>query len=132
MTYLQVHMELLVTDWRTKPSQLPWTGNQPICQIVYISVFFLHTQEYYCSSWDLICLDIPKKTKQLWRSMSSIFFKSDLLISCAPPFGWGVESPTKFSKKGGLTGSQFLEGGCWKKGVSFFRRGEGSQFLHIN
>ena len=30
------------------------------------------------------------------------------------PFCWGgrVEPPTKFSKRGGLAGSQFLEGGC--------------------
>ena len=32
--------------------------------------------------------------------------------------GWGgVESPTKFSKRGGgLTGPRFLEGGCWERG----------------
>ena len=40
-----------------------------------------------------------------------------IFIFCAPPNlsagGGGVEPPTKFSKKGGgLTGSQFLEGGC--------------------
>ena len=32
-----------------------------------------------------------------------------------------VEPPTKFSKRGGrLTGSQLLEGGCWKRGGSLF------------
>ena len=41
---------------------------------------------------------------------------------------------TKFSKKegggeGGLTGSQFLEGGCWERGGDFFRDG-GAQYLH--
>ena len=39
-----------------------------------------------------------------------------IFIFCAPNLsagGGGVEPPTKFSKKGrGLTGSQFLEGGC--------------------
>ena len=37
-----------------------------------------------------------------------------------------VIHPTKFSKRQGLTGPQFLEGGCWeagKKGVTFFRGG---------
>ena len=35
-------------------------------------------------------------------------------------WGWGGEGGepfTNFSKKGGLTGPQFLEGGCWKRGV---------------
>ena len=43
-------------------------------------------------------------------------------IVCTPPFRWvrGVEAPAKFSKKGGLTGSQ-LEGGCWEKGGDFFK-----------
>ena len=43
LTYLQVHMDPHITDWITKPSQVPWTGNQPICQVVYLSVFCLHT-----------------------------------------------------------------------------------------
>ena len=33
--------------------------------------------------------------------------------------GGGVEHSTKFFKKGGLTGSQFLEGGCWERGLIF-------------
>ena len=35
--------------------------------------------------------------------------------------GWegGVEHSTKFFKKGGLTGSQFLERGCWERGLIF-------------
>ena len=32
-----------VTDSLTKPSQVPGTSNQPICQVIYISVFSLHT-----------------------------------------------------------------------------------------
>ena len=31
-----------------------------------------------------------------------------------------VEPPTKFSKRGGLTGPQFLEGGCWERGEWLF------------
>ena len=41
-----------------------------------------------------------------------------------------VEPPTKFSKKrvgggggGGLTGSRFLEEGCWERGDDLFRVG---------
>ena len=49
-----------------------------------------------------------------------LFLKSDLLTWCAPPFSWGVESPTKFGNKGGPRGSQFLEEGWWKKGDDFF------------
>ena len=33
-------MDPHVTDWLTKPIQVPW---QPICQVTYISVFSLHT-----------------------------------------------------------------------------------------
>ena len=35
--------------------------------------------------------------------------------------GGGVEPPTKFSKRGGLTGSQLLQEGSWERGVTFFR-----------
>ena len=52
----------------------------------------------------------------------------DVSHKCAsPPFllvgGEVVEPPTKFSKRGGggMTGSQFLERGCWRRGVTFFR-----------
>ena len=47
-----------------------------------------------------------------------------------PPYssGRGVEPPTKFSKRGGLTGPQLLEGVARKEGVTFFR--EGLQFSH--
>ena len=36
-------MDPHVTDWLTKASQVTGTGNQPICQVIYISVFCLHT-----------------------------------------------------------------------------------------
>ena len=35
--------------------------------------------------------------------------------------GWGVEPPTKFSKRAGLTGPQLLEGGYWERGGDFFQ-----------
>ena len=44
-----------------------------------------------------------------------------------PPFCWEgrggvvVALPTKFSKRGGLTGPQLLEGVAGKEGVTFFR-----------
>ena len=34
-----------------------------------------------------------------------------------------VEPTSKFSKRGGLTGSQFLEWGCWERGGDFFQGG---------
>ena len=47
--------------------------------------------------------------------------------SVHPPLlcvGGGVEPPIKFSKRGGgLTGPQFLEGGCREKGGGFFQGG---------
>ena len=42
--------------------------------------------------------------------------------------GGGIEPPTKFSKRGGLTGSQFLEGGCRERGGDSFQGR--LQFLH--
>ena len=41
-----------------------------------------------------------------------------------PPF-LGVEPPTKFSKKVGLTRSQFLKGVTWKEVGDFFKVGGG-------
>ena len=40
-----------------------------------------------------------------------------------PPF-LGVQPPTKFSKKVGLTRSQFLKGVTWKEVGDFFKGGE--------
>ena len=42
-----------------------------------------------------------------------------------PPFmlGGGVEPPTKFLKRAGLTGRQLLEEGFWEKGSDFFQGG---------
>ena len=42
---------------------------------------------------------------------------------CALPLsagGEGVEPPTKFPKRGGLTRPQLFEGGCWERGASLF------------
>ena len=48
-----------------------------------------------------------------------------VLIVCTPPFlqGGGGKPPTKFSKRGGLTGPTLLEGGCWERGGDFFQGG---------
>ena len=51
-----------------------------------------------------------------------------------PPF-LGVEPPTKFSKKVGLTRSQFLKGVTWKGVGDFFKgggEGEGCSFYFKN
>ena len=52
-----------------------------------------------------------------------------------PPFLWeggvGVETLTRFSKREGLRGSQFLEGVAGKEGVTFFRVGC-SFYIKIN
>ena len=51
---------------------------------------------------------------------------------CTPhPFlleGGRVDTPTKFSKRGSLTGTPFLDGGCWKRGSDFFQGGGGYSF----
>ena len=115
-------MDPHIIDWLTKPSQVPWTENQPIWQVVYIIVFCLHTlldcQEYNYSSWDLICPDVPKKTKSLWRSMLNIFLKWSTYMVCKPLFAGGLISMQIF-KRGDFTRSQFLEGGAcfWGGGV---------------
>ena len=50
-------------------------------------------------------------------------------IVCPPPLSaGGVKPPTKFSKRGGLTGPQLLEGSCWERGGDFFQEGAGVQF----
>ena len=55
------------------------------------------------------------------------------LAQCTlPPLSAGrgcVVAPTKLSERGGFTGSQFLEGGCWERGGDLFQGG-GLQFLH--
>ena len=39
-------------------------------------------------------------------------------------WGWGLEPSTQFSKRGGLTGPQSLEGVPGKEGGDFFQEGE--------
>ena len=41
-----------------------------------------------------------------------------------PLFAGGLSLLPNF-QKGGLTGFQFLEGGCWKRGGDFFEQREG-------
>ena len=43
--------------------------------------------------------------------------------------GGGIEPHTKFSKGGGLKGSQFLEGVAGKDGVTFFKGVGGAVFI---
>ena len=110
---------------------MPWTGNQPICQVVYISVFCLHSflrmsrvQLFF------VKLNMSRCTKKRLNAMAlkkyvKYFFKVVYLYSVQPPFccgGRGVESPTKISKKGPGK-SQFLERGCWRRWVTFFSQG---------
>ena len=64
-----------------------------------------------CRAWNVVCKNVNKKREN---------------IVGTPPLSAGgeVESPTKFSKRGGggLTGPQLLEGGCWeRRGGTFFR-----------
>ena len=37
--------------------------------------------------------------------------------------GGGGEPLKKFKKRGGLTGPQLLEGGCWERGDNVFQKG---------
>ena len=52
------------------------------------------------------------------------------ILYCAPPtpFCWGggggVGPPNKFLQGGGVTGSQFLGGGCWEDGHDLGRGGK--------
>ena len=80
----------------------------------------LTVEKYYCFTVEKSCKAFPS-----------------LFIVCTPPplsaggcgggrgggGGGGVEPPTKFSKRGGLTGTQFLEGGYWEIGCSFLQGG---------
>ena len=52
---------------------------------------------------------------------------------CTPPPPFlGVQPPTKFSKKVGLTRSQFLKGVTWKEVGDFFKGGGGCSFYLKN
>ena len=50
------------------------------------------------------------------------FFNVIYLHSVHPLSVEGSKVSYQFFKKGGLTGSQFLEGGCWKRGGGFFEQ----------
>ena len=65
-------------------------------------------------------LSFKKKTRLTVMNMLSKLLNSH---SVHPPLSDGgrVEPPTKFSKRGGLTGPQLLEGVAGKEGVTFFR-----------
>ena len=51
----------------------------------------------------------PKKMKGLTKSLT-LNFTQYINVVCIPVSAGGVEPPTKFSKKGGLTGPQLSEG----------------------
>ena len=63
---------------------------------------------------------VEKWIKKIEEDNTSISSSLETVMhSGHPPFFFlqgGVEPPTKFSKKGGLTGPQLLEGGCWERG----------------
>ena len=90
--------------WLTKPTQVPWTGNQPICQVVYISVFCLYIlswdrQKYNYYLWDLICPDVLKKVKWLRRCTLTIFFKVIYLHSVDHLSSGGLNLLPNFQKR---------------------------------
>ena len=75
-----------------------------------------------------------KKPYQIWIKPGSLHQSNFELckqhIGCTPPHplyfccggeGGGTEPPTKFFKKGGLTGSQFSEGSYWERGGWVFQ-----------
>ena len=74
-------------------------------------------------------LSFKKKTRLTVMNMHSKLLNSH---SVHPPLSDGgrVEPPTKFSKRGGLTGPQLLEGVAGKEGVTLIR--QGLQFSHKN
>ena len=80
----------------------------------------------------IICSKITKSCQE--KAVCLINFKNNLnhsVVPNPPPVsveGKGrVEPPIKISKREDLTGSQFLEGGCWEIGGDRF---QGVVFLH--
>ena len=110
---------------RTKPGPL----GRRLCQVVYFSVFCLHTlldcREYNYSS--LICPDVPRKAEWLQRCTLNIFLKWSTYIGCTPLSAGGLSF-----KKGGLSRSPFLEILAGKEGMTFFSRGRGCIFYIKN
>ena len=104
VTFLVRREMLCVWFWEiirlTKPSQVPWTGKEPICQVVYISGFRLDTlcEKYNYSSWDLICPHVPKKVEWLGRSMLNIFLKWSTYILYSPFSTGGLSLLQNFQK----------------------------------
>ena len=58
--------------------------------------------------------------KKVWRSYVS--WNQRVIVCTSLPLRREVEPPTNFSKKGGFTGPQLLEGGCWERGGWLFSR----------
>ena len=72
-------------------------------------------------------LSFKKKTRLTVMNMHSKLLNSH---SVHPPLSDGgrVEPPTKFSKRGSLTGPQLLEGVCWERGGDFIQGGRSAVF----
>ena len=71
-------------------------------------------------------LSITQISQKLRTHFTTFTFKEKTqLARPLSPGGMGkrVEPPTKFSKWGDFTGSQFLEVGCWQKGGDLFQGG---------
>ena len=114
----------------TQLGNLNWQPTN-LSSSIHFSFLRTYSQKYNYYSWDLICPDVLKKVKWLRRGTLTIFLKSDLLTQCAPPFSLGIESPTKFSKKGTWQDLNFQREVAGNEGVTFLSRGRnGSQLLH--
>ena len=60
--------------------------------------------------------------KNTWRIVL-FYFQCIYIVPPAKKGGGGLNLLPDFQKGGGLTGPQFLEGGCWERGGDFFQGG---------
>ena len=71
-----------------------------------------------------VCMCLCEIKSKYQHYMSDL---SKLIVCTSPPFCWGNggcgASYQIFINEGGLKGSQFVDGGCWEKGVDFFQGG---------
>ena len=73
------HIDPLITDWVTKPSHVPWTGNLEPTNFSSSYIFqfpacilSIDCQEYNYFLWNLICPRIAKNAKWLQINMLNI------------------------------------------------------------
>ena len=84
-----------------------------------------------------VCVCFLCEIKSEYQQKTTLRVRPQYIHSVYPtPFmlggegGGGCLASNQISKKGGgLTGSQFLEGGCWERGSDFFQERRGMQFL---